>query len=63
MNKKYNVIYADPPWYFKNFSKKGTGRNAVSHYDCMSIEDLENLNIQNGLLKIVFCLFGLQIQF
>ena len=22
MNKKYNVIYADPPWYFKNLVKK-----------------------------------------
>ena len=51
MNKKYNVIYADPPWYFKNFSKKGTGRNAVSHYDCMSIEDLENLNVQKWASK------------
>ena len=51
MNKKYNVIYADPPWYFKNFSKKGTGRNAISHYDCMSIEDLENLNIQKWASK------------
>jgi hypothetical protein len=27
--KKYRVIYADPPWRFKNFSVKGEGRNAV----------------------------------
>lgn len=39
-NKIYRVIYADPPWYFKNFSEKGEGRNAVSHYDCMSLEQI-----------------------
>jgi len=22
-NKKYNIIYADPPWQYKNWSKKG----------------------------------------
>jgi N6-adenosine-specific RNA methylase IME4 len=51
MNKKYNVIYADPPWYFKNFSEKGTGRNAIAHYDCMSFQDLENLNIKKWASK------------
>ena len=44
---KYGVIYADPPWYFKNYSKKGTGRNAVAHYDCMSIDKLKQLPIKN----------------
>jgi len=24
--KRYGVIYADPPWNFKNFSETGTGR-------------------------------------
>ena len=33
--RKYCVIYADPPWSFRNWSAKGTGRNAVSHYDCL----------------------------
>ena len=44
--KKYKVIYADPPWRFKNFSEKGEGRNAVSHYDCLTLPDLKKLNIQ-----------------
>ena len=44
--KKYSAIYADPPWYFRNFSKKGEGRNAVSHYDCMSVEDICALPVQ-----------------
>jgi hypothetical protein len=28
--RKYGVIYADPPWSFRNWSARGTGRNAVS---------------------------------
>ena len=43
--KKYKAILADPPWRFKNFSEKGEGRNAVSHYDCLTINDLKKLNI------------------
>jgi N6-adenosine-specific RNA methylase IME4 len=38
--RKYGAIYADPPWHFRNWSAKGTGRNAVSHYDCMSFASL-----------------------
>ena len=43
--QKYKVIYADPPWYFKSYSKKGEGRNATQHYNCMSIDDICNLDI------------------
>ena len=42
---KYKVIYADPPWHFKSYSPKGDGRNAVQHYDCMSISDICNLPV------------------
>jgi len=38
--RRYGVIYADPPWNFKNFSEKGTGRNAVAHYKCMDFAQL-----------------------
>lgn len=44
---KYAVIYADPPWYFRNWSVKGTGRNAVSHYDCLDFPTLANLPVRN----------------
>ena len=46
-NKKYNIIYADPAWYFKSWSKKGDERSATQHYDCMSISDICNLPISN----------------
>jgi N6-adenosine-specific RNA methylase IME4 len=45
MEKTYGAIYADPPWSFQNWSAKGTGRNAISHYDCLSFEALAALPI------------------
>jgi N6-adenosine-specific RNA methylase IME4 len=38
---RYGVIYADPPWHWKAWSKKGTGRAAVSHYDTMSVDEIK----------------------
>lgn len=38
--KKYNIIYADPPWNFKVWSKKGQGRSAEAHYSTMGIEEI-----------------------
>ena len=46
-NKKYKVIYADPPWYFKTYSSLGEGRNPNNHYPCMEIKDIENLPVAN----------------
>jgi len=46
-NKKYDIIYADPPWRYKGFSSKGEGKNANQHYDCMSIEDICKLPVKN----------------
>jgi N6-adenosine-specific RNA methylase IME4 len=45
--RRYGVIYADPPWSFRNWSEKGTGRNAVSHYDCLSFEQLSKLRVSD----------------
>ena len=45
MSKKYSVIYADPPWHYRVWSKKGAGRSAESHYPTMSIADIESLPI------------------
>ena len=43
--RRYAAIYADPPWAFRNWSEKGSGRNAISHYDCMSFDDLKRLPV------------------
>lgn len=47
-DKKYNIVYADPPWAYKNSpSKKGTSRGfAKNHYDLMSMKELQKLNIE-----------------
>jgi hypothetical protein len=42
---KFGAIYADPPWSFRNWSAKGTGRNAVSHYDCLDLSKLAALPV------------------
>lgn len=43
--EKYQVIYADPPWAYRVWSKKGNGRSAESHYPTMSIEEIADLPV------------------
>ncbi len=45
--KKYSIIYADPPWRYKVYSKKGLGRSAESHYPTMRLEEIQALPIGN----------------
>lgn len=44
--KKYDILYADPPWRFKVWSKKGAGRSSESHYQTQSVEYLKEMNIR-----------------
>ena len=46
-NKKYKIIYADPPWSYKVWSNKGKGRSAESHYPTMDKEEIQSLPIQD----------------
>ena len=41
--KKYTVLYADPPWRYRN---KPNGRSPESHYPTMKTEDICALPIQ-----------------
>ena len=45
MGKKYKVIYADPPWQSRVYSKKGQGRSAENHYHTMNIDDIRSLPV------------------
>jgi N6-adenosine-specific RNA methylase IME4 len=45
-DKKYNIIYADPPWQYKVYAKKGKGRSAENHYHTMSIEEIRSLPVK-----------------
>ena len=50
-NKKYNIIYADPPWHY---GSKSAGNNTTSsqikplseHYNTMTLEELKKLPIK-----------------
>jgi N6-adenosine-specific RNA methylase IME4 len=42
---QYRVIYADPPWTFATYSRKGKGRSAEAHYDCMSPAEIKALPV------------------
>ena len=40
-DKKYNIIYADPPWSYNVASKKGSSRGvAERYYDTMKLDDI-----------------------
>lgn len=42
--KKYNVIYADPPWRYQD---KGCSGSAENHYNTMKIEDICKLPVSD----------------
>lgn len=44
--KKYQIIYADPPWKYQDKSKSHGG-GAESHYPCMSISEMSALPIKD----------------
>ena len=47
-DKKYNIIYADPPWAFSNKKTGGSMKSgAVSKYDVMTLEDIKNLPVES----------------
>lgn len=46
--KKYNVIYADPPWSYKNKNTGGTMKSgAESKYPTMTLDEICNLPIKD----------------
>ena len=46
-NKKYDIIYADPPWSFKTYSEKGKDRSPENHYNVMNLKDICNMPVNN----------------
>jgi N6-adenosine-specific RNA methylase IME4 len=49
--KHYRVIYADPPWTFSTYSRKGKGRSAEAYYDCMSLEEIKAIPVKQWTAK------------
>ena len=45
--KKYNIIYADPPWTYNVWSAKGGHKSASAHYNVMCLDDICSLPVNN----------------
>lgn len=45
-NKKYQIIYADPPWSYRDKCNAGQ-RGAAFKYQTMTIDDIKSLPVQN----------------
>ena len=46
-NKKYNIIYADPPWKIKKIKRKRRPNQIKMDYPVMELEDIKNLPVKN----------------
>lgn len=44
-DKQYDIIYADPPWQYKVWSVKGSGRCADNHYLTQPLNFLRSMHI------------------
>lgn len=42
----FDLIMADPPWSFDNFSAKGERKNAKAHYSCMRLADIKAMPVE-----------------
>lgn len=41
----YDLIMADPPWSFDNWSERGEAKNAKAHYRCESVDALKAMDV------------------
>jgi N6-adenosine-specific RNA methylase IME4 len=50
----YRVIAADPPWRFKSNSVANSGRNALRHYACMTLDDIIALPVADIVARFMW---------
>lgn len=52
-NKKYSIIYADPPWFYNKRKDihKSFGKGAAGHYDVMKFKEIAKLPIPQIVAK------------
>lgn len=61
-NKKYKIIYADPPWNYRVWAKdKNNNGCASSHYLTMDIKDIKKIPVKNiadkNSVLLLWCTF------
>ena len=65
-SKKYEIIYADPPWTFKTYSDKGKDKSPEKHYNTMCDDDIYNMPVQNivdhNAILFIWVTYPLMIQ-
>ncbi|GAI36574.1 unnamed protein product, partial [marine sediment metagenome] len=54
--KKYQIIYADPPWQFKNYNDETATGWVGDHYNLMGLNDIKQLPI-GGIADVNCALF------
>lgn len=56
-DKKYDIIYADPPWIY---SDKGCNGNAADHYPTMTVEEICKLpvSVAGGVLLLITAFYS-----
>ncbi|GAA6162587.1 MT-A70 family methyltransferase [Pelagimonas sp. KU-00592-HH] len=47
----YDLIMADCPWLYRNWSEAGEHKNASAQYSCMSIDDIRRLRVADLAAK------------
>ena len=57
-DKKYQIIYADPPWVYKDKSKSHGG-GAESHYICTPTDELGKIEIpvEDNAILLMWCIY------
>lgn len=55
----YQLIMADPPWQFSNYSAKGHKKSAQAHYECRDLDWIKSLPVgeladQSGCLLMLW---------
>ena len=62
-DKKYNIIYADPPWSYKDkrTDKKISG-GAESHYKTMQIADIKEMGVKAYLNSLDYRMSNCKIR-
>lgn len=42
---RYGLVMADPPWFFRNYSKKGERKAPSGQYACMTLDEIKALPV------------------
>lgn len=62
-NGGWQVVYADPAWRFASNSKANPGRNAMRHYECMTVEEIAAMPVSKVVADDALLLMWVTVPF